>query len=471
MFTLASAACAQEVVARELLRDRATRTVGSAEWFETGFELVEAQLWYDVAEAAKTAAELAKAAQTSELPDVPGQVHALHWLALAARHGPTFAPLAPPPPDTTEPRPTGHLSATASERARARYFTARARRAHYADAPAEYLPDMFTGLEAARASGDPRLLHRAVWTLHLVLEREAGAYDTELLRELALTADDPAVAPFAAWRALQLYWRASSRFTRAERLRELDAIARTAEELGDLRTQVHVVLDRVVVEMAGEEKARAAELLTRLLPLVERLGDRRVQGVTLELAAEVALERELPDEAASLLARAKEVAGHHGYPDRDVQQAHLRLQLATTRGDTAAIAAETLLLDRMRREEETRYQGFSPLLEQLLTGERQHLELARDLAREREQSVRTLRTVLVTTLGLVAAILALLTVLTLRSRRRLQTAHDALQGEVRRSELEVQARRTLEQRLRQLERSESLGIGYYYYCMCWYVCR
>ena len=449
---------AQEVAARELLRVRAAQANGSAEWFETGFDLIEAQLRCDVAAAAKTAAELAEAARTTSLPDVPGIAHALHWLALAAHSGPDLAPLAPATVDAHAPRPTNALPATASVRSRARYFTARARRAHYADAPAEFLPDMFTGIEAARASGDVQLLHRAAWTLHLVLEREASAYDTELLREIATTAADPAVAPFAAWRNLQLYWQVSSQFNRVERLRELDAIERRALDLGDLRTQVHVGWDRVVLEMAAEAKEDAAALLAGMLPLVERLGDRRMLGVTFELAAEVAIERDRGDEAAAFLVRATAVAGNRGYPDRDVQQAHLRLQLATARGDAAAIAAETLLLDRLRREEHGRYQGFSPLLEQLLAGERQHLALARDLAQEREQSARTLRTVLAVALTLLVASLALLTALTVRSRRRLQTAHDALQGEVRRSEGEVQARRTLEQRLRQLERSESLGI-------------
>ncbi|MCU0866453.1 MAG: ATP-binding protein [Planctomycetes bacterium] len=456
--TLTSVLLGQESTARQLQLTRATLAPGSAEWFENGFDLVEAQMKCDIAAAVRTATELHRAAQASALPDVDGIAYAMAAMARCSFQGPRMQLLAPAALATDEPRPTRDLSATAGARSRARYFTARARSGGYADVPAEFLPDMFTALEAARASGDPAMLHRAGWTLHGVLERQAPAYDAELLRELAATADTPAAAPFAAWRALQEYWLASSNHTRAERLQQLDGLSRIATELGDLRTLVHVEWDRVAVTMAGEDRDEAAAILVRMLPLAERLADAWMLGVTLELAAEIALERQRLDEAAAFLARAGKVAGNRGYPDREVQQAHLRLQLANARNDDAAAAAETARLEELRDDDSARYRGFAALLEQLLVGERQHLDLARDLDRERERSARTMRTALIGGLGLLVLALATLALLALRSRRRLQRAHADLQAEVRRSEQEVAARRTLEQRLRQIERTESLGI-------------
>lgn len=441
-------ALGQEAAARRVMEARSSVTAGSSAWFESGFELVEAQLQFDVAAAVRTATELQAAARSSSLPDVADVAQAMVGLVRSVHQGPAAAT-----PAAAGAAPASNAT-PASARHRARLHTARARSGRQADAPAEFLPEMFTALAAARAADDPALLHRAVWLLHGVLEPRAPQHDAELLREIGASATEPAVGAFAAWKALQEYWLASSGLTRAERLPRLDDIDRIADEVGDLRTRVHAGWDRVVVAMAGDEKDLAATALTALQPLAERLGDCRVLGVHFELAAELAIERGRPEEAAELLARAVAVAGGRGLPDREVQQAHLRLRLATNRSDAEAMAAEAQLLGRLRADEEARYRGFAPLLEHLLTGEREKLVLSQ----QRDRSAQTLRLVLVAGLAVCALVSAVLALLMFRSRRRLQQTHAALQGEVARGERELVVRRGLEQRLQQIERTQSLGL-------------
>ncbi|MBL8734849.1 MAG: response regulator [Planctomycetes bacterium] len=177
-----------------------------------------------------------------------------------------------------------------------------------------------------------------------------------------------------------------------------------------------------------------------------------------EIAAEVELHRDRPAEAAEHVERGTAQGGARGLPDRDVQLTHLRLRLATARKDDAAITACTQELDRMRRDETGRYRGFAAILEHLLTDERQRVAMERQLAGERDAAARAFRTTVTTASVALAVLLGLCTWLTLRSRRRLAAAHAALQAEVEHTAAESAARRQLEQRLRQMERVESLGM-------------
>ena len=450
---------AQEVPTRRLLAERAATTAGSQAWFELGCELVETQLSFDVAAALRTANELAAAADTTDRRRV---AMAMVGLATTLHEGPLAAAARRAADDPTPKHPApivGHdLSADASPRLAAFHHATRALQAYYADVPGEFLPNMFAALSDARRSGDPASLARAAWTLHLVTEQYANPYDVELLRELATHDGDPRVERFRAWADLNRYWIDAPAAARDERSRRLDAVAATATAIGDRRTLVFVAMDRALMAAADEDFDRALGELAAAGELATQLGDRRLVTIGHEIAAEMELHRDRTEAAAAHVERGLAQGGGRGFPDRDVQLAHLRLRLATVRKDDAAIAAVTQELDRMRRDENGRYRGFAAILEHLLTDERQRVVMERQLAGERDAAARAFRTTVTTGSVALAVLLGLCTWLTLRSRRRLAAAHAALQAEVELTAAESAARRQLEQRLRQMERVESLGM-------------
>ena len=450
---------AQEVPTRRLLAERAATTVGSEAWFELGFELVETQLSFDVAAAVRTANELAAAADTDDRRRV---AMAMVGLATTLHEGPIAAAAKRP---TSNPTPTGHepivghdLSEDAPPRLAAFHHAALALQAYHADVPGEFLPSMFAAMSAARRSGDPGSLARAGWTLHLITEQHANPYDVELLRELARHDGDPRVERFRAWAGLNHYWIEAPAAARDERNRQLEAVAATATAIGDRRVQVYVTMNRALLAAGSEDYEQALLELATARELADQLGDCRLVTIGHEIAAEIELHRDRPEAAAEHIERGTTRGGARGFPDREVQLAHLRLRLATVRKDDATVTAVTQELDRMRRDEANRYRGFAAILEHLLTDERQRVQMERQLAHERDEAARTFRTTATTGSVALAVLLGLSTWLTLRSRRRLATAHAALQAEVEHTAAESAARRQLEQRLRQMERVESLGM-------------
>ena len=454
MLAGAISAHAQEQVAAQLLAAQKAAPVGCDAWFDLGFERVEVELACDVGAAVATARELVAAAAKGSA-DQQEVATALLALAVTLHDGPTAAAAlrlrTTDPAMHPSPYQRHELSAGASPRLRARHQTAHARQAYYADVPGEFLPSMFAALAAARASNDPGLLSRAGWTLHLITESNAGTYDLELVREIAAVVDRPEAAPFRAWLLVNQYWREAVSLTIDERIGRIEAAAQRAEQIGDRRSQVLLGWDRAVVDMIADQKQAALAKLAAGYERTERLGDRRMLAVGYELAAEIHLDDDQLDEAEALLAKAAAASGDRGFFDRDVHQAHLRLRVAAGRKDDAAVARETQLLERLRRDETVRYRGFPILLDQLLGDERHRVQLSRELAVEREQAASTRRAVLSWGLLGSTVVLAGATWFALRSRRRLQT-------EMARAQSEGAARRTLEQRLRQMERAESLGI-------------
>lgn len=449
-------ASAQATAAAALRQRLATQPAGTAAWFEAGFEVVEAEFAFDVAAAVKSASELVVAARSAARSDLEIVATALHRLAVGIHEGPARAGNAPSSGD-----PSAHGEALAGERwpapLRARLHAVRARSAWLVDAPTEFLADAFSALVTARAAEAAVLQVRAAWTLHLVLENEAESYDAELLREIQSLLGAPDAAVFVPWYDLNVYWRSSAQHTREERLLALAGILKSADAIGDLRTRIHAEWDRAGIEMSVDVEA-AEHALQSARAACDHLGDRRLTAVALEQLAELAIERDRPDAAADWLRRAGEVVAERGFADREVSQAHLRLQLAMRRGDAAAGSAETTLLGRLRREEQDRYRGYSTLRERLLSGERQRLEFEKGLLLERERAAQAVATI--RNIALVGVIVALGAIATtaLIGRRRLRRAHEELQQQVERTEAETDLRRALEQRMQRLERADSLGV-------------
>lgn len=446
---LHASAAAQAVTAAAARERQAAATAGTPAWFEHGFEVVEAELWYDIASAVRTAAALVDRARAAPAADELLVADAMHRYAVAVRDGPALVPAAALPTDD-EPRAVANPAQAMSPSLAARLHTARARFAWVADLPNEFLPSILRGLESARASGSAALRARAAWALHRVVETEAPTYDAELLRELDSLRDQPGFSAFVPWQRLNLYWLSSAEHTREERLDALAEIVAAANSIGDLRTRVYAEWDRAEIEMAVDT-TMAEPVWQSALADCERLGSRWMVAVSLEQLADCALAGDRPDTAAEWLRKAAEVTVGRGLPDREVAQAHRRLRIASRRGDTAAVAAETSLLDGLRKDEVRRYRGYPTLREQLLSGERQRMDLERGLAAERGQAAA--RVASTRTFAMVGAIVALavVAVVALVGRRRLLR-------QVERTEAEAATRRALEQRMQRLERADSLGV-------------
>jgi len=444
---LGAPATAQEAAAAAARARQAAAAVGSVAWFEHGFEVVEAELSCDVAAAVRTAAALVAAARSSGVPDAPAVAGAMQQLAVAILDGPARA--GPPGDEGLAHGPTDPTDGMVAAFA-ARLHTARARLVWLADEPNEFLTNVFAGLGAARASGDAVLRVRAAWALHRAVEYDAPANDAELLREIEALRDAPGVEIFTPWYRLNVYWRSSAEHSRDERLAALTGILAAADAIGDLRTRVHAEWDRAGIE-ATVNVAAAQQAFDAARAASERLGDRRLLAVAYEQLAQFALFRDRIDDAAEWLQKATDVTATRGMPDREVEQAHLRLQIASRQEDEAASAATTKLLDGLRRAEAQRYRGHATLRAQLLSAERHRLELADGLVRERERaaaSALTMRNVVM--LGAIVA-LASIAALALVGRRRLQR-------QIERTETEASTRRSLEQRMQRLERADSLGV-------------
>lgn len=380
---------AQESLERELREQRANTAPGTAPWFIHGFEIVEAQLWFDGHRAVHSSRALIEAARSSDLPGVLTAALAQHAAAVATVEGPARAS------ELAHFDPT--LSESAAPDVGAYFHLAQAHRQWLEDRPTDVISSALAALTDARASGAPLLRLRAAWLVHTITEKEAQTYDQVLLREIRELMASPEGAHFAPWGALNDYWNTYSEHTRDERIATLDAVASQCDARGDLRTRVMVEWERAVVAGEAHDVRRATELLESSRTLAQRLGDLRALAVSIELAAEVALESGELARAESTLRELEEILRGRGLPDEDVSHAHLMLRLSIARKESAAIVTWTQTLEQLREAEGRRHQDYPALREQLLSTERQRIEFDARLAEERElaeQSSRTLRRVL-----------------------------------------------------------------------------
>ncbi|MBI5435010.1 MAG: response regulator [Planctomycetes bacterium] len=446
----ASLSFAQRSAALELAAELDTLSPASERWLVASLELVEAQLDFDVRAALHTADELVDATRASPTPGAHAAAIALHELALATLEGPRAIDRTKP---SVEPP-----SADAPPRLRAHYHVARSRRLWLEDAPIDVLSNALAALTASREAGDPVLRLRCAWVVHAITESEARSYDEELFREIEEFSSAPVAARFEPWRLLNAYWRSYSGRTLDERLAIVDAAARAAEQVGELRTLCMAEWERAVLAAEAGEFERAFACLEDARTTSERSGRLRELATSLEIAANLALDQGELDRCEEFLARAERAVDGRGLPDKEVNLAHTRFRLASLRKDEPRIVALSTVLENLRRAEADRHRGYAPVREQLLASERRRLEFEDELAAAREREARTLGTVRrVVGIGAVVA-LAVVVVLSLRSRRKLKAANELLQAEIRRTESEAEARRALEQRMRLLERTESLGL-------------
>lgn len=428
--------------------ERAQLEAGSAVELARAFERIEAELQHDVAAALASADECLAVARRSARPGELEAASALRELARAMRDGPAGA---------AEP-PTALLGSDVPPALRAVFHGARARALWLEDRPTDVLSHALAGLEAARESGDVVLRLRSAWFVHDITEDEAPSYDAELVRELERLAREPAAERFAPWRLLNEYWGSYSLHSNAERQALLDEAARAAQAANDLDTLCRIDWDRAVLAAEMGELEPAFARLESARATSARAGLRRELATSFEIAAGLALDHGELERCAEFLRQGEEVVAGRGFPDKDMGLAHLRLRLASAAADEAGIVAWHGRLDGLRRAEGERHRGYPAVRLALLGADSQRIAQQQGLAEAEARAAQRLEVLRRYVGGGIVLALGLLVAIGLHSRRKLQRANARLQEELRRAEGETRARQALEQRMRLLERSQSLGL-------------
>ncbi len=444
---LSPALLAQRAAAQELAAQLSRAAPRSAQWWRAGVEQAVVELEFDLHAALETVARLLALGGDSN-PAGAAAALAIGEYARVALEGPAAVAETAP----------SRAPADADSALVAHELLARSRTAWLRDQPAPHLVHALAALRAARECGDERVLLLALWNLHGITQLEAEWYDEHVRAEIERLSNGDGAPRFEAWRQLDRYWRDYSAHSHDARAQWLTRIERSADSLGDLRTACLAEWERAALasEVKDAERARAA--LAAATAHADRAGWLRERALCRELVAELELGLARWDAAEAALESAAQLSGGRGLLDRDAAQAHLRLRLATERGDQAGTLAAHDQLKELRHNEEQRYASYPAVREPLFAAERERIEIQQRSAAAQASFERQSERIRTWGLGAAVAALSVGVVLALRSSRRLASAKQRLEGEVRRAELETRAREAAETRLRQLEHSESLGL-------------
>jgi len=437
---LAAPVAAQRALAEELERSRSTLAADSDEWFVAGLELVEAELEFDARRAGEGALELARLAAEAGHTSLAATAEELSALATAMADGPahvTRERVELPP--GTDPRLRTHL------------HLARARRMALADHPIDMLADALSALATARESGQPGPILRAAWFLHDITEDEALDLDSAVLAEIAALQHTPEARGFEALRRMTEYWRGWASLSPEGRGEALDGALAAAEAVGDVRGRIQVEWDRAVLWSELRELSPAIEHLEQARALAAEASFLREEAISLQIMAELALASGDPELARlSLEESASRIEGS-GLVDPDIRQGHLALRLASVSGASGDVLRLTERLEELRGASDRRRADYASVRQQLFAAELARVQLEQDMAAAGAHTRRLVA-------GATAVSLLLLTLLATFGRRRLAQANRRLRAEMQRAESEAHARVELEQRMRLLERAESLGL-------------
>ncbi len=448
-----SVASGQSSAALALTEERARLPREDPRWFELGLEQVHAELEFDVRVALRTAIELVDSVRDTD-PDRRAVAAMLALLADSTLRGPGPAREHEDWLEWSSQPP----SPAASPALRGYYFTARSSAACIADDPYEELKSAVAALEAVPKGGPtvPRML--AVSCMHHITDDIGGALDTEVTEELEVLAGSAELAPRRAWVALHDYLHQREELDHEQKLERLSAVRALTRELGDLRTEVSVAVERARVEDEHHEPDLALESMREALALAERGGFLVVVAAYYQITTQITLEQGRLDATAELLDEARGRIEGLGMPIVDGSMLEMRFELAVARRDAELVLDLTDDMEAWRGLQAQLFGSYGALQEQVLSAQRERIEAERaelEANQDRaEQRASLLRGIGYGALG----VLALGALLALRSRRRLLVANRRLQVEIERAENAVRAREALEERMRQIERTESLGL-------------
>lgn len=440
---------AQSARVAELQHRQQSVAVGSLEWLCLGAERVEA--WFDV-DCAKAYAEAAALHEVAVKGDVPGAAVALAALAEFAccrLQGPAAA-------EVWRSR-GGELPAITPAALRVCYHFARARCLCHAGLHAQELRHAIPGQAAADEIADPVLqLRAACLTLHVTPGRNLDVLRKLLAAGLAGPRSTE-VATFRPWLLIEEYLNNEQVDASGAALRFLDEAQTLAEVDGNQRALATILCLRGNRLARQQDIGPALELLEQGCALYARIGDLREWASTLDMRAWLEVHRENFARANELLVEAEALVKDRGIGgiDEALIQSRLALAVRSREGDRAADLARELEARRTAAKdvdfEYRRVTAELRLAEEQREAAEVQLRMAEQRTAERSRATWTWAGIGVGTA------LALLAAMAWRSRRRLLLANARLAEEIARVEASQAAQSQLEQRMRQLEHTQSLG--------------
>ncbi|MBL8753091.1 MAG: response regulator [Planctomycetes bacterium] len=422
---------------------------GSLVWYRNGCELVEAMLATDLRAARRLCDELVAAAPSAAVPGCGPVSLAVTGLVVAHLDGPKHAESwfdrAHSLPDGVDHELRVHFHL-----ARVRYSCLSG--AHDAEA------HDWLAAEAAAAATDRHLLRVRVFATgahHLPQRSIARLAQLSKAAEAAGQADE--IHHLRHLTAVEEFNRAEAESRPSDKVRLCDEIARTAEADGNRRQLATAKATRANQMYVEGRRAEAIAIYREVERDYELLGDRRELFGVRNMLAWTSMHTKAYDQVEQWIERNRELIDGAGFDVCEKELLRLRFTLAVDMEKGELAAELKRQFDAAEGSEAAVVRRTEQLREKLVAAERD-----REAAEERfvaEQKAAAERLAEARTVGavVVVAALFLLVGISWRSRRRLMVANARLAEQVRAVEAAKVAQQQLEERMRELERVESLG--------------
>ena len=446
--TFASATAQQHRI-RRLESELARLEPDTAVWYRTTLALIDAWRNVDLRETAARAQDLWRRAREHSVPDVAAAAAASAAFALSLSEGPVQAKVwhsrFADPGDGADPGVHGlaHLM-------RAREFCVTGRHADELAAAIEaqrlfeqagdWYYRIVAAMVCAHAAHD-----RGLAPVRRLMEQAAEAGAGDEVAHLRL--------PMTLLEVDRLMVRGDVDGAR----RKLEQVERMAAEFGDVCGMAALHMVRFDICMAEDQRAQAALLLEKAGREYARLHLAAGLIQTMDLAARMAIEAGETKRAREWIEREREIMNGRGWSQSEAEMLFTRYQLAVKEGDSELAEQLDRELLAVGRREERELARYLDVTEKLAEAERANADYEREL-RQKELEITAFSRAMWKwcALGGGIVLLSLLTV-SWRARRRQAEVNRILAEKVEELQEVTAARRNLEERMQQLERTEGLG--------------
>lgn len=433
----------------QLSERRAQTEVDSAEWFLVGCELVIAQLDVHVPAALATAEGLWDAAERVPLRGAAVAAAALAeyaaWLKDGAPGGRKWRERAATLPEASSPAAACY------------YHIGRARTLCVGGEHGAEAEHAIPAHAAAVAADSPVLrLHVARMMLHAMPQRGARMFRqhyTDLKERLGAAE----LECFAPWVELGVLEESLRGRTVVDGPQHLATAEREAQRQGNRRVLGAVAVARAHARIGPHDYEAALAQVHLAAREYDLLGDRAASASVIDLEAWIELRRKNLPRAEELIGRADELVRERGYTDVEHGIRRTKFDLAVSRRDGDTVAALRDAIELRASVTKQAGQHIARIEAKLAAAEREHEATQRSLAAEVAAASERARAQRMFAAGVVIVALSILAAGTWYSRRKLLVANTRLGEQIARVEAAKQAQAQLEERMRQLERTESLG--------------
>lgn len=447
-------AAAQLLRAESLQHAWAAQPIGSSAWFATGFDLIEAWFDNDVRRAREVAEKLWQAGERDPLVSAATRVTSAAYAALCAVRLDGVPAAAP-----WLPRIGEGLPEDAPDPLRARFHLAVMRRQATEADEFAVLMAAVAAREAARKSQVPDLQLLTSLVVHSLGSPGQRHVDAALASAQQIVQRDES-AYLAPWVHYHEHISYENLGNTAATARCGDLAEQSAERLGNSRVAVLMARSRATDAGRAQQLDAARDHVRRAVALARELGDCDVLARALEFLADIEVMRADIRSADAAVTEGLAMLVGKGLERTELGLLRTERTVALRLADgerAKAIDARIAVLAANDAAAHP-WQQIAQMRELLARDENAALDAVdRRIADERAAAERR-RSLFAIGAGVVALALAAVSVVSLRSRRRLVAMNRRLREEMQRNEEEQAARSRLEERVRQLERMESLDM-------------